>query len=96
MVSLARSLLCHDSNVTGLVERLEHRGLIERQSDPKDRRIRLIALTNAGETFRNRLLERLFEPIPFIAVLSSQDKLALRDILIRATEAMQVNTAIGR
>src|SRR5271170_8262342 len=37
MVSLARLLHCHDSNVTGLVDRLEQRGLIERRSDPKDR-----------------------------------------------------------
>jgi DNA-binding MarR family transcriptional regulator len=45
MVSLARSLHCHDSNVTGLVDRLEQRGLIERQSNPNDRRVKLIALT---------------------------------------------------
>src|ERR1700728_666888 len=44
MVSLARSLHCHDSNVTGLVDRLEQRGLIERRGDPGDRRIKLIAL----------------------------------------------------
>jgi Mn-dependent DtxR family transcriptional regulator len=49
MVSLARSLHCHDSNVTGLVDRLEQRGLIERQSNPNDRRVKLIALTKAGE-----------------------------------------------
>src|ERR1700678_214522 len=58
MVSLARSLHCHDSNVTGLVDRLEQRGLIERRGDPGDRRIKLIALTKEGETMRSRLLER--------------------------------------
>jgi DNA-binding MarR family transcriptional regulator len=93
MVSLARSLHCHDSNVTGLVDRLEQRGLIERQSNPKDRRVKLIALTKTGETFRNRLLERLFEPLPFIAVLTLQDQTALRDILFRATQAMQMTSA---
>jgi len=96
MVSLARSLHCHDSNVTGLVDRLEQRGLIERQSNPKDRRVKLIALTKAGETFRGRLLERLFEPLPFVAVLSPQDKTTLRDILLRATQAMQRNSATGK
>jgi DNA-binding MarR family transcriptional regulator len=93
MVSLARSLHCHDSNVTGLVDRLEQRGLIERQSNPKDRRVKLVALTKAGETFRDRLLERLFEPLPFIAVLTLQDKMTLRDILFRATQAMQTSSA---
>ena len=78
--------------MTGLVDRLEQRGLIERQSNPKDRRVKLIALTKAGETLRDRLSERLFEPLPFIAVLTLQDKVTLRDILFRATQAMQTRS----
>ena len=89
MVSLARCLHCHDSNVTGLVDRLEQRGLIERRSDPKDRRVKLIALTKEGESLRSRLLDRLYDPLPFIASLSATDKTALRDILVRATEAVK-------
>ena len=88
MVSLARSLHCHDSNVTGLVDRLEQRGLIERLSNPKDRRVKLIALTKDGESLRTRLLERLSDPLPFIAVLSEKDKTVLRDVLRRAVEAL--------
>jgi MarR family transcriptional regulator, organic hydroperoxide resistance regulator len=86
MVSIARTLHCHDSNVTGLVDRLEQRGLIERRSDPQDRRVKLIALTKEGKSLRCRLLERLHAPLPFIASLSAKDKSALRDILARATE----------
>jgi MarR family transcriptional regulator, organic hydroperoxide resistance regulator len=93
MVMLARSLHCHDSNVTGLVDRLEQRGLIERQGDPKDRRVKLIALTKTGEALRDRVLERLFEPVPFVAVLTLRDKRTLRDILLRATQAMQASSA---
>jgi MarR family transcriptional regulator, organic hydroperoxide resistance regulator len=89
MVSLARILHCHDSNVTGLVDRLEQRGLIERRGDPKDRRVKLIALTKEGEALRSRLLERLSEPMPFIEALNAKDKTALRDILLRAGEAMK-------
>ena len=96
MVALARSLHCHDSNVTGLVDRLEQRGLIERRSNPKDRRVKLIALTKVGDTFRGRLLERLFEPVPFIAVLTPQDKATLRDILLRATHAMQMSSETSK
>ena len=90
MVSLARSLHCHDSNVTGLVDRLEQRGLIERRGDRKDRRVKLIALTKEGEALRHSLLERLSIPLPFIAVLSSKDKTALRNILRRAAEAVKL------
>ena len=96
MVALARSLHCHDSNVTGLVDRLEQRGLIERRSNPKDRRVKLIALTKVGETFHSPLLERLFEPVPFIAVMTPQDKATLRDILLRATHAMQMSSETSK
>jgi DNA-binding MarR family transcriptional regulator len=89
MVSLARSLHCHDSNVTGLVDRLEQRGFIERLSNPKDRRVKLIALTKDGQSLRGRLFERLSDPLPFIAVLSERDKTLLRDILMRAAEALK-------
>ena len=85
MVSLARSLHCNDSNVTGLVDRLEQRGLIERRGDPKDRRVKLIGLTSAGDKLRRQLLERIHKPLPFIETLEPEDKTALRDILRRAS-----------
>jgi len=93
MVSLARSLHCHDSNVTGLVDRLEQRGLIQRLSNPKDRRVKLIALTKDGESLRGRLLERLSDPLPFIAVLREKDKIRLRDVLMRAAAALKSGQA---
>lgn len=89
MVSLARTLHCHDSNVTGLVDRLEQRGLIERRKKPNDRRVKLIGLTKEGELLRSRLLERLSEPLPFIAAMVPRDKKALRDIVLRAAREMQ-------
>src|SRR3954471_6061216 len=38
-----------------LVERLENRGLIDRQVDPADRRARILRLTAEGVTLRRRL-----------------------------------------
>jgi DNA-binding MarR family transcriptional regulator len=84
MISLAKALHCHDSNVTGLVDKLEQRGLIARSGDPKDRRVKLIALTAEGEKLRERLLLRVYEPLPFIKALSAGDQRALRDILRKA------------
>jgi DNA-binding MarR family transcriptional regulator len=48
MRRLAEQMNCEASNLTGLVDRLEHRGLVERRTDPGDRRVRLLALTDAG------------------------------------------------
>jgi MarR family transcriptional regulator, organic hydroperoxide resistance regulator len=93
MVSLARTLHCHDSNVTGLVDRLEQRGLIERRGDPNDRRVKLIGLTLEGERLRDRLLSRLSDPLPFVASLTLQDKITLRDILRRASQSTKSTSA---
>lgn len=35
--------------VSGMVERLVERGMLERRTDDRDRRVRLVALTDAGE-----------------------------------------------
>jgi DNA-binding MarR family transcriptional regulator len=45
---LAERLACVKSNVTQLVDRLEADGLVNRTSDPNDRRSRLAILTEAG------------------------------------------------
>jgi DNA-binding MarR family transcriptional regulator len=51
---LGRMLLVNRSNVTGLVDRLEQAGLIERTSGSSDRRVKRVRLTAAGRD----LLER--------------------------------------
>jgi DNA-binding MarR family transcriptional regulator len=45
---LSRLLIMHRSNTTGLVDRLEHRGLVRRQDHPGDRRAYRVVLTPAG------------------------------------------------
>ena len=40
MRTLARKLCCDASNVTGIVDRLEERGLVRRAAAPSDRRAR--------------------------------------------------------
>jgi DNA-binding MarR family transcriptional regulator len=48
MRRLATILDCEASNLTGLVDKLEGRGLVQRLPDPTDRRVRLLALTDEG------------------------------------------------
>ncbi|PAW75356.1 MAG: hypothetical protein B9S33_21675 [Pedosphaera sp. Tous-C6FEB] len=45
---LSRQLIMHRSNVTGLVDRLEERGLVARKENATDRRAWLVVLTPAG------------------------------------------------
>src|SRR5262249_62061886 len=48
MRRLVESLGCDASNVTGIVDRLEARGLVERTACAHDRRIRMVPLTRRG------------------------------------------------
>jgi MarR family transcriptional regulator, organic hydroperoxide resistance regulator len=84
MSDLADALHCDASNVTGIVDRLEARGLIARRGADRDRRVKMLDVTEKGESLRKRLLARLSEPPPPIAALSGADQRALRDILRRA------------
>ncbi len=45
---LSRILLVHPSTLTGVLQRLQGRGLVERRADPQDRRRALLRLTPAG------------------------------------------------
>ena len=84
MRELADELYCDASNVTSLADRLESKGLAERQPDPADRRVKALALTAQGKRFRERVFEVMSEPPPPIAALSVADQRTLRDILRRA------------
>jgi DNA-binding MarR family transcriptional regulator len=54
-ISLSRQLIMHRSNITGLVDRLEARGLVRRQEIPGDRRAFNVVLTPAGKKLVNAI-----------------------------------------
>jgi DNA-binding MarR family transcriptional regulator len=87
MRALADVLYCHAANVTGIVDRLESRGLVERRPGAGDRRVKTLALTAEGAVVRAQVIELMREPPAALAALSPADTLALRDILARALAA---------
>ncbi len=87
MSEVAAFLRCDNSNVTGIVDGLETRGLAERTPSPDDRRVKLIALTAAGRRLRARLMREARKPPAWLDRLSPADQRALRDLLRRATES---------
>lgn len=84
MGQLAERLDCDPSNVTGLVDRLEARGLLERRVHGTDRRVKHLMLTPAGQRLRSELEARLFAGRPLLARLSRDDQQTLRNLLHRA------------
>lgn len=84
MRTLATRLGCDASNVTGIVDRLEARGLVVRRPAEHDRRVKELALTPAGLSARAVLIDLLGQPPEPIARLSPSDQQALCEILRRA------------
>ncbi|MDG5804439.1 MarR family transcriptional regulator [Streptomyces ossamyceticus] len=87
MRQLAQKLRCEPSNVTGIVDRLEARGLVERRPDPKDRRVKLAAATTEGRQVARGLRESLNFAREPLAGLSTEERESLRDLLRRMLEA---------
>ncbi|MEU1003307.1 MarR family winged helix-turn-helix transcriptional regulator [Streptomyces tibetensis] len=83
MRRLAQQLKCEPSNVTGIVDRLEARGLVERQPNPSDRRVKVAAATPEGRQVARSLRESLRFAREPLAGLSEEERVALRDTLRR-------------
>lgn len=87
MRHLARKLRCEPSNVTGIVDRLETRGLVERRPDPGDRRVKLAAATAEGRRVAGSLRDSLDFAREPLAGLSTAEREVLRDLLRRMVGA---------
>lgn len=85
MSSLAGQMGCDASNLTGIADRLEARGLIRREAGT-DRRIKLLALTPEGERVQQQLRARLWETSPANARLSAAERKTLKGLLAKLAE----------
>ncbi|MGW7194806.1 MarR family winged helix-turn-helix transcriptional regulator [Streptomyces chryseus] len=83
MRRIARKLRCEPSNITGIVDRLEARGLVERRPDPADRRVKLAAATEEGRRTAAKLRASLDFAREPLGELSEDERTALRDLLKR-------------
>jgi DNA-binding MarR family transcriptional regulator len=86
MGQLADTLACDASNVTGLVDRLESRGLVRRRPSPEDRRVKVLDLTPTGARLRSLLVERMTAPPENLRRLSAREQRMLVQILTRLLE----------
>jgi MarR family transcriptional regulator, lower aerobic nicotinate degradation pathway regulator len=84
MNELATLLELDKSSITGLIDRAERRGLVERVPSTRDRRAVLVRLTDAGRSLVNRAAA-LFEGdvARLLDVLSASDAKALSRVISR-------------
>ena len=64
-----------------MVDRLERRGLVERQTPASDRRVKTVTLTPLGASTKAELFTRLHEPPADFLALDRATLQALRDAL---------------
>lgn len=57
---------CDASNITGIIDGLEEKGLVSRQAHPKDRRVKIIHLETAGSDLQKKLIKRIAETSPHL------------------------------
>ena len=81
MSTLADAMFCDASNVTGIVDKLESRGLIARQGADHDRRVKQLVVTEKGRKVRDRLVTRMLKPPAAVAALPADVKTRLCGVL---------------
>ena len=86
MTEVAHRLRCHASNVTGIIDRLEARDLIERHVDPTDRRVKRLVLTVPGRRLRRELEKKMFGAPQSISALEHDEQTTLRQLLRKALD----------
>ena len=69
--TLAGAIGFDTSTISGVIDRLEARGLVQRNASPSDRRVRLLLLTDAGAALLDSVIpamqraqQRMLEPLP--------------------------------
>ena len=83
MRELAGALHCDASNITGIVDRLERRGLVERQTSAVDRRVKTLVVTDEGRVLRDALFTRLADGAPPAVALTARERSSLAALLAK-------------
>jgi DNA-binding MarR family transcriptional regulator len=87
MRDLACRLRCDASNVTGIVDRLEQRGLVERRSAPGDRRIKSLVATPTGTEVACTVWSEVEAGAATLLSLDEDERKQLLAILLRLSAA---------
>jgi MarR family transcriptional regulator, organic hydroperoxide resistance regulator len=95
-IELSRLLIMHRSNATGLIDRLEARGLLQRKAIPGDRRAHRVTLTAAGRRLVTLVLpeyyciaERIWEGLP-----ATRTRQLVRDLSMLSANAERIEKSL--
>ncbi|MEU5000349.1 MarR family transcriptional regulator, partial [Streptomyces sp. NPDC021622] len=71
------------SNMTGIIDRLEKRGLVRREPSPSDRRVKNVVLTTEGERATDAIRAKMQATQEGLDRLSAQERDTLHTLLER-------------
>lgn len=83
MSALADHLVCDASNATGLITRMEARGLVRRTPSSTDRRSKVATPTPEGTELAHRLRDEMHTVRGALEALTEDERTALRPLLDR-------------
>ncbi|MFI1235538.1 MarR family winged helix-turn-helix transcriptional regulator [Nocardia salmonicida] len=83
MRALADNLACDASNVTGIINRLEKRDLVRRETSASDRRVTNLVITPEGERVTDTIRARMHATQDGLKKLSDRDRDCLYALLER-------------
>ncbi|MFD0356062.1 MarR family winged helix-turn-helix transcriptional regulator [Streptomyces sp. NPDC127110] len=93
MRGLAALLACDASNVTGIVDRLQARGLVRREPEPRDRRVKNVVATDEGRDVMRRVREEMQATHGALDALDAAEGATLYALLERLRPAMEREAA---
>jgi MarR family transcriptional regulator, 2-MHQ and catechol-resistance regulon repressor len=92
---LGELLIVSRANVTGLVDSLEQKGLVERTADTNDRRVRIARITEEGSEFLKLMLPNYYNEIRgLFCGFSNAEKATLSELLVGLRNTIQKPNAV--
>jgi MarR family transcriptional regulator, lower aerobic nicotinate degradation pathway regulator len=86
--SLAKAIGFDTSTIGGVIDRLEVRGLMQRNASPDDRRVRLLMLTPEGESLLDDVVPAMLEAQKrILSPLTAAERKQFMNMLTRLVEA---------
>lgn len=90
---ISARMLCDNSNLTGIVDRLISKGYVQRRNDPQDRRVSLICITPEGADKLRRIKPRHHARVSRrMRALSESQVQELRDLLQQLFQGLRERT----
>ncbi|MBH5334101.1 MarR family transcriptional regulator [Streptomyces pactum] len=92
MRGLADRLVCDASNITGVVDRLEERGLVRREPSTTDRRVKHVVTTEEGRRTIRQVREEMAVSRNALDALDDEERATLHALLSRLRPAAERRT----